>query len=169
MSARRVKKSRATSAAVRPQRLYGASPREVSAEIVAEALQVDLFRVDVPAVVSQYIGETEKNLNVFYKTEASGAIFFFDQQTRYSGRGAQFTMPMTGLIVRLRRFKGSRRLPVKPHSVFLTSICEPCSDYRAKNNTTHIQYMPVPAIRANVEVRVRNLDQDEAQETYCSG
>jgi SpoVK/Ycf46/Vps4 family AAA+-type ATPase len=34
----------------------------------------------VSAVVSQYIGETEKNLNdVFDKAEASGAILFFDQ------------------------------------------------------------------------------------------
>jgi hypothetical protein len=54
--------------------------RERSAETLAEALQVDLFRVDVSAVMSQYIGETEKNLNdVFDKAEASGAILFFDQ------------------------------------------------------------------------------------------
>ena len=48
--------------------------------MLADTLKVDLFRVDVSAVVSRYIGETEKNLNaVFDKAEASGAILFFDE------------------------------------------------------------------------------------------
>ena len=48
--------------------------------MLAETLKVDLFKVDVSAVLSQYIGETEKNLNdVFDKAEASGAILFFDE------------------------------------------------------------------------------------------
>jgi SpoVK/Ycf46/Vps4 family AAA+-type ATPase len=77
---RRVKKSKATSAAVLV--LYGSTAlrRRKSAEMLAESLHVDLFRVDLSAVVSQYIGETEKNLNdVFDKAEASGAILFFDE------------------------------------------------------------------------------------------
>jgi SpoVK/Ycf46/Vps4 family AAA+-type ATPase len=79
-SMRRVKKSKATSAVVLV--LYGSTAlrRRKSAETLAESLQVDLFRVDLSAVVSQYIGETEKNLNdVFDKAEASGAILFFDE------------------------------------------------------------------------------------------
>lgn len=77
---RRVKKSNATSAVVLV--LYGSTAlrRRKSAETLAESLQVDLFRVDLSAVVSQHIGETEKNLNdVFDKAEASGAILFFDE------------------------------------------------------------------------------------------
>jgi len=79
-SVRRAKKSKAISAAVLV--LYGSTAlrRRKSAETLAESLKVDLFRVDLSAVVSQYIGETEKNLNdVFDKAEASGAILFFDQ------------------------------------------------------------------------------------------
>jgi SpoVK/Ycf46/Vps4 family AAA+-type ATPase len=77
---RRAKKSKATSAAVLI--LSGSTPlrRRKSAETLAESLGVELFRVDMLAVVSQYIGETEKNLNdVFDKAEASGAILFFDE------------------------------------------------------------------------------------------
>ncbi|HJS66478.1 MAG TPA: ATP-binding protein [Nitrospiraceae bacterium] len=80
MSVRRAKKSRATSAAVLI--LSGSTPlrRRKSAETLAGSLCVELFRVDVSAVVSQYIGETEKNLNdVFDKAEAGGAILFFDE------------------------------------------------------------------------------------------
>lgn len=79
-SVRRVKKSKATSAVVLV--LYGSTAlrRRKSAETLAESLQVDLFRVDLSAVVSQYIGETEKNLkDVFDKAKASGAILFFDE------------------------------------------------------------------------------------------
>ena len=79
-SVRRAKKSRATSVVVLILSGSTALRRRKSAETLAESLQVDLFRVDVSAVVSQYIGETEKNLNdVFDKAEGSGAILFFDE------------------------------------------------------------------------------------------
>ena len=77
---RRAKKPKATSAAVLVLSGSTAIRRRKSAEMLAESLQTDLFRVDLSAVVSQYIGETEKNLNdVFDKAEASGAILFFDE------------------------------------------------------------------------------------------
>ncbi len=79
-SARRAKRPKATSAAVLV--LYGSTVlrRRKSAETLAASLGVELFRVDLSAVVSQYIGETEKNLNdVFDKAEAGGAILFFDE------------------------------------------------------------------------------------------
>ena len=77
---RRAKKPQATSAAVLVLSGSTAIRRRKSAEMLAESLQVDLFRVDLSAVVSHYIGETEKNLNdVFDKAEASGAILFFDE------------------------------------------------------------------------------------------
>ena len=57
---------------------------------MAETLKVDLFRVDLSAVVSQYIGETEQNLNdVFDKAEASGAILFFDEADALFGTGSK--------------------------------------------------------------------------------
>ena len=77
---RRAKKPQPTSAAVLVLSGSTALRRRKSAEMLANTLKVDLFKVDVSAVVSQYIGETEKNLNdVFDKAEASGAILFFDE------------------------------------------------------------------------------------------
>lgn len=79
-SVRRLKKSKATSAAVLVLSGSTALRRRKSAETLAASLGVELFRVDLSAVVSQYIGETEKNLNdVFDKAEASDAILFFDE------------------------------------------------------------------------------------------
>lgn len=79
-SVRRAKKSKATSVAVLVLSGSTALRRRKSAETLAESLDVELFRVDLSAVVSQYIGETEKNLNdVFDKAETRGAILFFDE------------------------------------------------------------------------------------------
>lgn len=88
-SVRREKKSKATSAAVLILSGSTALRRRKSAETLAETLKVDLFKVDLSAVVSQYIGETEKNLNdVFDKAEASGAILFFDEIDALFGIGS---------------------------------------------------------------------------------
>lgn len=87
---RRAKKATAASAAVLI--LSGSTPlrRRKAAETLAETLKVDLFRVDLSAVVSKYIGETEKNLNdVFDKAEASGAILFFDEADALFATGRQ--------------------------------------------------------------------------------
>jgi len=79
-SVRRVKKPKVTPVAVLVLSGSTALRRRKSAETLAESLDVELFKVDVSAVVSQYIGETEKNLNdVFDKAETSGAILFFDE------------------------------------------------------------------------------------------
>lgn len=88
-SVRRMKKPKATSAAVLVLCGSTALRRRKSAEMLAESLKVDVFRVDVSALVSQYIGETETNLNdVFDKAETSGAILFFDEaDSLFGARG----------------------------------------------------------------------------------
>lgn len=61
--------------------------RRKAAEMLAEELKLDLFRVDLSAVVSKYIGETEKNLNyIFDKAAASAAILFFDEADALFGK-----------------------------------------------------------------------------------
>jgi hypothetical protein len=54
--------------------------KTMAAEILAGALELDLYRIDLAGVVSKFIGETEKNLRrVFDAAERSGAILFFDE------------------------------------------------------------------------------------------
>ena len=89
-SVRRAKKSKATSAAVLVLSGSTALRRRKAAETLAETLKVDLFRVDLSAVMSKNIGETEKNLNgVFDKAEAGGAILFFDEADALFGTGSK--------------------------------------------------------------------------------
>ncbi len=61
--------------------------KTMAAEILANALQLDLYRIDLAGVVSKYIGETEKNLKqVFDAAEQSGAILFFDEADALFGK-----------------------------------------------------------------------------------
>lgn len=54
--------------------------KTLSAEVLAHELRRDLYRIDLRAVVSKYVGETEKNLRrVFDAADASGAVLFFDE------------------------------------------------------------------------------------------
>lgn len=61
--------------------------KTMAAEILARALQLDLFLIDLASVVSKYIGETEKNLKqLFDAAEQSGAILFFDEADALFGK-----------------------------------------------------------------------------------
>jgi hypothetical protein len=61
--------------------------KTMAAETLADRLDLDLYRIDLSAVVSKYIGETEKNLrNVFDAAEAGGAILFFDEADALFGK-----------------------------------------------------------------------------------
>ncbi|MCC6438169.1 MAG: ATP-binding protein [Acidimicrobiales bacterium] len=54
--------------------------KTLSAEIVARELGLDLFAIDLAAVVSKYIGETEKNLEQIFRAAASGrVVLLFDE------------------------------------------------------------------------------------------
>jgi SpoVK/Ycf46/Vps4 family AAA+-type ATPase len=64
--------------------------KTMAAEILANELRLDLFRIDLSGVVSKYIGETEKNLRkVFDAAEASGAILFFDEADALFGKRSE--------------------------------------------------------------------------------
>lgn len=64
--------------------------KTLGAEVIANELQLDLFRIDLSAVVSKYIGETEKNLrSLFDAAEDGGAILFFDEADALFGKRSE--------------------------------------------------------------------------------
>jgi hypothetical protein len=61
--------------------------KTMAAEVLAQELRLDLYRIDLASVVSKYIGETEKNLRrVFDAAEDGGAILFFDEADALFGK-----------------------------------------------------------------------------------
>lgn len=64
--------------------------KTMAAEVLANDLRLDLYRIDLSAVVSKYIGETEKNLReVFDAAERGGAILLFDEADALFGKRSE--------------------------------------------------------------------------------
>jgi hypothetical protein len=64
--------------------------KTMAAEVLANDLRLDLYRIDLSAVVSKYIGETEKNLRrLFDAAELGGAILLFDEADALFGKRSE--------------------------------------------------------------------------------
>ena len=64
--------------------------KTLAAEVLANTLGLALYRIDLSAVVSKYIGETEKNLRkVFDSAEELGAILLFDEADALFGKRSE--------------------------------------------------------------------------------
>lgn len=89
--------------------------KTTAAEILARELRLDLYRIDLSAVVSKYIGETEKNLRrVFDAAEAGGCILLFDEADALFGKRTEVTdshdrhanIEVSYLLQRIETFRG---------------------------------------------------------------
>jgi SpoVK/Ycf46/Vps4 family AAA+-type ATPase len=64
--------------------------KTMAAEVLANELDLPLYRIDLSAVVSKYIGETEKNLRtLFDAADAGGFILFFDEADALFGKRSE--------------------------------------------------------------------------------
>jgi hypothetical protein len=64
--------------------------KTMAAEVLANELHLELYRIDLSAVVSKYIGETEKNLRrIFDAAESSGVILLFDEADALFGKRSE--------------------------------------------------------------------------------
>ena len=89
--------------------------KTLAAEVLAHELRLDLFRIDVAATVSKYIGETEKNLaRVFDAAEAGGAILLFDEADALFGKRSEVrdshdryaNLEVSYLLQRIEAYRG---------------------------------------------------------------
>jgi SpoVK/Ycf46/Vps4 family AAA+-type ATPase len=63
------------------------SGKTLAAHVLASTLELPIMRVDLSRVVSQYIGETEKNLAaLFEQAEQKDFVLFFDEADALFGR-----------------------------------------------------------------------------------
>jgi hypothetical protein len=89
--------------------------KTMAAEVVAGALDLDLYRIDLSAVVSKYVGETEKNLRrLFDAAEAGGAVLLFDEADALFGKRSEVkdshdryaNIEVNYLLQRMEAFEG---------------------------------------------------------------
>jgi AAA+ superfamily predicted ATPase len=98
--------------------LFTGSPgtgKTLAANVIAEELSIDLFQVDLSAIVDKYIGETEKNLEkVFQSAEALDVVLFFDEADALFGsrsevrdsRDRYANQEVAYLLQRMEQFDG---------------------------------------------------------------
>ena len=89
--------------------------KTMAAEILAGTLGLDLYRIDLSAMVSKYIGETEKNLRqIFDAAEHGGVALLFDEADALFGKRSDVkdshdrfaNVGISYLLQRLESFSG---------------------------------------------------------------
>jgi len=89
--------------------------KTMAAEVLAGELELDLYRVDLSAVVNKYIGETEKNLSrIFTAAERSGAILLCDEADALFGKRSEVrhgqdryaNLEVSYLLQRIESYRG---------------------------------------------------------------
>jgi AraC-like DNA-binding protein len=89
--------------------------KTMAAELIANELQLDLYRIDLAATVSKYIGETEKNLSrIFDAAEDSGAVLLFDEADALFGKRSEVNdsrdryanIEVSYLLQRMEEYRG---------------------------------------------------------------
>jgi hypothetical protein len=89
--------------------------KTMAAEVLANDLKLDLYRIDLSQVVSKYIGETEKNLRrLFDAAESGGAILLFDEADALFGKRSEVkdshdryaNVEISYLLQRMEEYRG---------------------------------------------------------------
>jgi SpoVK/Ycf46/Vps4 family AAA+-type ATPase len=130
--------------------------KTMAAEVLAHALDLDLYRIDLSGVVSKYIGETEKNLaQLFAAAEGSGAILFFDEADALFGKRSEVrdshdryaNIEVSYLLQRMESYRGL---------AILTSNLKSALDGAFLRRLRFIVHFPFPdaASRAQIWQRI---------------
>jgi hypothetical protein len=89
--------------------------KTLAAEVLANELKLDLYRVDLSQLVSKYIGETEKNLSrVFDAAERGCGILLFDEADAIFGKRSEVkdshdryaNLEVSYLLQRMEAYRG---------------------------------------------------------------
>jgi SpoVK/Ycf46/Vps4 family AAA+-type ATPase len=89
--------------------------KTMAAEVIAHALDCDLYKIDLASAVSKYIGETEKNLErIFSEATHSNALLFFDEADALFGKRTEVreahdrfaNIEISYLLQRMERYDG---------------------------------------------------------------
>jgi hypothetical protein len=89
--------------------------KTLAAEVIAHALGLDMYVIDLSTVVDKYVGETEKNLEkIFTEAEGINGILFFDEADALFGKRSEVSdardryanVEVAYLLQRMEQFDG---------------------------------------------------------------
>jgi len=126
--------------------------KTMAAEVLARELHLDLYRIDLSAVVSKYIGETERNLRrVFDAAEESGAILLFDEADALFGNRSEVkdshdryaNIEVSYLLQRMESYRGL---------AILTTNLKAALDVAFQRRLRFIVHFPFPDLALREEI-----------------
>lgn len=126
--------------------------KTLAAEVMSGALRLDLYRVDLSAVVSKYIGETEKNLRrVFDAAEEGGVVLLFDEADALFGKRGEVkdshdryaNIEVSYLLQRMEEYRGL---------AILTTNFKQALDTAFLRRIRFVVQFPFPDVTQRVEI-----------------
>jgi len=105
--------------------------KTMAAEVIANDLRLNLYRIDLSAVVSKYIGETEKNLaSLLARAEHSEIVLLFDEADSLFGKRTEVSdahdryanIEVSYLLQRMEDYRGLAILTTSNDQVFEISF-----------------------------------------------
>ncbi|MBE9068800.1 ATP-binding protein, partial [Leptolyngbya cf. ectocarpi LEGE 11479] len=126
--------------------------KTTAAEVIAQDLNLDLYRIDLSAVVSKYIGETEKNLRrIFDAAEGGGVILLFDEADALFGKRSDVNdskdryanMEVSYLLQRMESYRGL---------AILTTNLKNSMDQAFLRRLRFVVQFPFPDIKQRTEI-----------------
>jgi hypothetical protein len=126
--------------------------KTMAAEVLANELRLDLYRIDLSQVVSKYIGETEKNLRrVFDSAEEGGAILLFDEADALFGKRSEVkdshdryaNIEISYLLQRMESYRGL---------AVLTTNLKPALDSAFVRRLRFVVQFPFPEAAQRAEI-----------------
>jgi SpoVK/Ycf46/Vps4 family AAA+-type ATPase len=124
----------------------------MAAEVLANELKLDLYRIDLSQVVNKYIGETEKNLRkIFDAAEDGGAILLFDEADALFGKRSEVkdshdrygNIEVSYLLQRMEAYRGL---------AILTTNMKSALDKAFLRRIRFVVQFPFPGIAQRIEI-----------------
>lgn len=119
------------------------SGKTLAAALLGKATGVSAYRIDLAAIISKYIGETEKNLDRWLdQAGREGSILFFDEADALSSGGA--AADAGGDHVRRAVSDLWQRIEDSPGVVILASHCDADPDETLSRRVRWVVHFPAP-------------------------
>ena len=126
--------------------------KTMAAEVLGRTLKLDVWRVDLSAVVSKYIGDTERRLRrVFDAAESGGVILLFDEADALFGRRSEVkdshdryaNIEVSYLLQRMEAYRGL---------AILTTNLKPALDPAFLRRIRFVVELPFPDAAQRAEI-----------------
>jgi ATP-dependent Clp protease ATP-binding subunit ClpA len=126
--------------------------KTLGAKIIANLINLDLYRVDLAALVNKYIGETEKNLHkIFNEAERSNVILLFDEADSLFGKRSEVkdshdrysNIEINYLLQKMEEYKGL--------CILATNMREALDDAFLRRIKIAIEFRKSPPIKVDTD------------------